>query len=117
MTQQRHFTPTLHKLKPITLGYKKQCCLGTGGRFSTITDGGGGSGGQAVTPAGLARAVIDFPLPCEGLMPLVTATSANSNNLDGVKDLLKLTVFQAKEAIDETEKVSRVDRLFNRFFY
>lgn len=51
--------------------------------------------------------MVDFPLPCEGLTPLVTATSAN-NNLDGVKDLLKQTVFQAREAIGETEKVSEL---------
>lgn len=65
-------------------------------------DGVGGDGGEeAVSAAGLARAIVDFPLPCEGLVPLVAATATPS----GAQDLLKQIAFQAKEAVNEAEKV------------
>lgn len=64
-------------------------------------DGGGPDGGEVVSAAGFARAVVDFPLPCEGLRPLVASTVS----APGVRDLLKQATLQAKEAVAEADKV------------
>lgn len=58
-------------------------------------------GVEAVTPAALARAVVDFPLACEGLAPLINAAASTH----GLRELLKQAIFQAKEAIEEAAKV------------
>lgn len=83
--------------------------IGTeGGKGSSVGEGtksgGNGVGGvKSVTPADLARAVVDFPLACEGLASLINATASTH----GVRELLKQAVFRAKEAIEEAEKVFR----------
>lgn len=49
----------------------------------------------------LGRAIVEFPLACEGLAPLVefTATELSARNL------LKQVAHQAKQALEEAEKV------------
>lgn len=81
-------------------------------RSNSNGDGGGGGGGDgeagASTPSTsalrLARAIVDFPLACEGLAQLVASTSTEL----GARKLLKQVVYQAKQALDETEKVRSV---------
>lgn len=45
--------------------------------------------------------MVEFPLACEGLAPLVEATATDL----GARNLLKQLVFQAKQALDATGKV------------
>lgn len=73
----------------------------TRGGGGGATGGGGGGIVEAVTAWGLARAVVDYPLACEGLAPLIGATATPA----GVRELLKQAVFQATEAVEETAKV------------
>ncbi|CAM9786146.1 unnamed protein product [Ectocarpus fasciculatus] len=63
--------------------------------------GGGGGDGESTSASGLARAVVGFPLACEGLAPLVASTATELS----ARSLLKQVAHQAKEALEETEKV------------
>lgn len=74
-------------------------------RSNSNGDGGGGGGdgeaGASASALRLARAIVDFPLACEGLAPLVASTATEL----GTRNLLKQVVYQAKQALEETEKV------------
>lgn len=65
---------------------------------------GGSEGVEAVSVARFARVVVEFPLVCEGLVPLVTAVATAS----GVQTLFKKLAAQTQEAVDETEKVGKL---------
>ncbi|CAM9874366.1 unnamed protein product, partial [Pylaiella littoralis] len=86
---------------------------GGGGRRNSHVGGSGGVGGgggrdgevaastSSTSASRLARAVVDFPLACEGLAPLVASTAT----VLGTRNLLKQVAYQAKQALEETEKV------------
>lgn len=119
VTMQQAFPP---RSRPQSAGGGDGGNIGVGERTSTMfapgdvgmspsasrARAGGGGGVQAVTPAGLARAVVEFPLACEGLTPLIHAVASGH----GVRELLKQAVFQAKEAVEEAEKVQRIWSIF-----
>ncbi|CAM9542037.1 unnamed protein product [Ectocarpus sp. 12 AP-2014] len=70
-------------------------------RQSDKSGGGGGGDGETTSASGLARAIVGFPLACEGLAPLVASTATELS----ARSLLKQVAHQAKEALEETEKV------------
>ncbi|CAN0434904.1 unnamed protein product [Ectocarpus sp. 8 AP-2014] len=70
-------------------------------RQSGKSGGGGGGDGETTSASGLARAIVGFPLACEGLAPLVASTATELS----ARSLLKQVAHQAKEALEETEKV------------
>ncbi|CAM9820115.1 unnamed protein product [Scytosiphon promiscuus] len=63
--------------------------------------GAGNRDGEAPSASTLARAVVEFPLACRGLAPLVAATATELE----ARGLLKQVAYQAKEALSETEKI------------
>lgn len=75
---------------------------GDGGGRGGDGGGRGGDGGESPPSAlRLARAVAEFPLACEGLATLVEATATDV----GARNLLRQLAHQAKQALEETEKV------------
>ena len=69
--------------------------------------GGGGRGGDGEPPPStlrLARTVVEFPLACEGLAPLVEFTVTDL----AARNLLKQVAHQAKQALNEAERVRSV---------
>ncbi|CAM9455873.1 unnamed protein product, partial [Hapterophycus canaliculatus] len=63
--------------------------------------GAGAGDGEAPSVSRLARAVVEFPLACRGLAPLVASTTTDLE----ARGLLKQVAYQAKEALGETEKI------------
>lgn len=73
----------------------------SGGKAGVAGGGGRGGDGEAPSTSALARAVVEFPLACLGLAPLIESTATEL----GARNLLKQVTYQAKQALDETEQV------------
>lgn len=66
---------------------------------------GGDAGGAGIlSVAGIVSAILEFPLGCEGLVPLVAATAS----VEAVRNSHKQLTFQARETIAEANKVRQI---------
>lgn len=73
----------------------------TSPRQRRASGGRGGDGEPPPSALSLARAVVEFPLACEGLASLVEFTETDLP----ARNLLKQLGHQATQALDEAEKV------------
>lgn len=75
-----------------------------GGGFGGGSGGRSGDGEPPPSTVRLARAIVEFPLACEGLAPLVEFTATDL----AARNLLKQVAHQAKQALDEAERVRAI---------
>lgn len=88
-------------------GRKRQSTGGTGAAGVDVVGGDTGGAGD-LSVAGIVGAILEFPLGCEGLAPLVAATAS----ADAMRNLHKQLTFQAREAITEAKKVRQIQFVF-----
>lgn len=90
-------------------GRKRQSTGGTAPAGADVVGGDAGGAG-ILSVAGIVGAILEFPLGCEGLAPLVAATVS----AEAMRNLHKQLTFHAGEAIAEANKVRQIQLFSTR---